>query len=213
MGEEFPLACPGCGGDIRLIAFRLFYQCETIPGLRTVGNLRLRRTSCPRARADPEDPDTLGRTARAAAARAGSGPAGRLGRDRPGSWRSRRLSAVTQRAPGVVGHPQEMSRHQKPPAEAGGMTRGDQRRRERKRTASPFRRFLGILICMAVSVRQLVRLLEDDGWVEVRQRGSHRQFRHPTKSGAVTVAGKESADVPPGTLNSVLKQAGLKNQR
>jgi predicted RNA binding protein YcfA (HicA-like mRNA interferase family) len=66
---------------------------------------------------------------------------------------------------------------------------------------------------MAVSVRQLVRLLEDDGWVEVRQRGSHRQFRHPTKSGAVTVAGKESADVPPGTLNSVLKQAGLKNQR
>jgi len=85
--------------------------------------------------------------------------------------------------------------------------------RERKRTASPFLRFLGILTWMAVSVRQLVRLLEDDGWVEVRQRGSHRQFRHPTKSGTVTVAGQESADVPPGTLNSVLKQAGLKNQR
>jgi predicted RNA binding protein YcfA (HicA-like mRNA interferase family) len=87
------------------------------------------------------------------------------------------------------------------------------RRRERKRTASPFLRFLGILTWKAVSVRQLVRLLEDDGWVEVRQRGSHRQFRHPTKSGTVTVAGNESADVPPGTLNSVLKQAGLKNQR
>ena len=92
------------------------------------------------------------------------------------------------------------------------MTRGHQRRRERKRTP-PFHGYLGILISMAVSVRQLVRLLEEDGWVEVRQRGSHRQFRHPSKSGTVTVAGKESADVPPGTLNSVLKQAGLKNQR
>ena len=48
VGEEFPLECPNCGGDIRLIAFKLFYQCETIPGLRTVGNLRLLRTSCPR---------------------------------------------------------------------------------------------------------------------------------------------------------------------
>ncbi|MFM8703712.1 MAG: type II toxin-antitoxin system HicA family toxin [Planctomycetia bacterium] len=65
---------------------------------------------------------------------------------------------------------------------------------------------------MAISVRRLLRQLEDDGWVQVRQRGSHRQFRHPTKSGTVTVAGKESADVPPGTLNSVLKQAGLKSQ-
>ena len=92
------------------------------------------------------------------------------------------------------------------------MTRGHQRRRERKRTP-PFRGYLGILISMAVSVRQLVRLLEEDGWVEVRQRGSHRQFRHPSKSGTVTLAGKESTDVPPGTLNSVLKQAGLKNQR
>jgi hypothetical protein len=53
MGEEFPLACPTCGGDIRLIAFKLFYQCETIPGLRTVGNLRLLRTSCPRSSARP----------------------------------------------------------------------------------------------------------------------------------------------------------------
>lgn len=55
-----------------------------------------------------------------------------------------------------------------------------------------------------------VKQLELDGWVQVRQRGSHRQFRHPSKTGTVTVAGKESADVPAGTLNSVLKHAGLK---
>ena len=60
VGEEFPFACPSCGGDIRLIAFKLFYQCETIPGLRTVGNLRLLRTSCPRSGADPEDPHAFG---------------------------------------------------------------------------------------------------------------------------------------------------------
>jgi predicted RNA binding protein YcfA (HicA-like mRNA interferase family) len=64
---------------------------------------------------------------------------------------------------------------------------------------------------MPVSIRQLVRLLEQDGWVEVRQKGSHRQFRHALKKGTVTVAGKPSADVPIGTLNSVLKQAGLKS--
>lgn len=63
---------------------------------------------------------------------------------------------------------------------------------------------------MPTTIRDLMRRLADDGWVQVRQRGSHRQFGHPTKTGTVTVAGKESADVPPGTLNSVLKQAGLK---
>lgn len=61
-----------------------------------------------------------------------------------------------------------------------------------------------------VKVRDLIKLLEDDGWELVRFRGSHRQFRHPTKSGTVTVAGKASVDVPPGTLNSILKQSGLK---
>jgi hypothetical protein len=50
VGEEFPLECPACGGDIRLIAFRPLSECETIPGLRTLGNLRLLRTSCPRTR-------------------------------------------------------------------------------------------------------------------------------------------------------------------
>lgn len=62
-----------------------------------------------------------------------------------------------------------------------------------------------------MKVRNLIRLIERDGWYLVRTRGSHRQFRHPTKSGTVTVAGKLGLDVPPGTLNSVLKQAGLKD--
>ena len=52
--------------------------------------------------------------------------------------------------------------------------------------------------------------LKEDGWYQVRQRGSHRQFRHPVKSGTVTVSGKANVDMPPGTLNNALKQAGLK---
>ncbi len=55
-----------------------------------------------------------------------------------------------------------------------------------------------------------VRMLRDDAWVLARQRGSHRQFKHPTKRGLVTLAGKLSDDLAPGTLNSILKQAGLK---
>jgi len=63
---------------------------------------------------------------------------------------------------------------------------------------------------MAVKVQELLRRLAADGWVQVRQTGSHRQFHHPTKPGTVTVAGKASLDIPPGTLNNILKQAGLK---
>lgn len=63
---------------------------------------------------------------------------------------------------------------------------------------------------MPTKVKELVALLESDGWVQVRQRGSHRQYHHPSKPGTVTVSGKPSVDVPPGTLGSVLKQAGLK---
>ena len=61
-----------------------------------------------------------------------------------------------------------------------------------------------------MKVNELIALLEKDGWVQVRMKGSHRQFHHPNKPGTVTVAGKPSVDIPPGTLNSALKQAGLK---
>ena len=53
-------------------------------------------------------------------------------------------------------------------------------------------------------------MLEADGWYVARTRGSHRQLKHLTKPGTVTVAGKVSLDLPPGTLNSILKQAGLR---
>lgn len=61
-----------------------------------------------------------------------------------------------------------------------------------------------------MKVSDLLRLLENDGWFIVRQRDSYRQLHHPTKKGTVTVSGKLSIDVPIGTLNSALKQAGLK---
>lgn len=56
----------------------------------------------------------------------------------------------------------------------------------------------------------MIHLIEEDGWVLARTRGSHRQFKHPVKKGLVTVAGKPSDDLAKGTLNSILKQAGLK---
>jgi len=61
-----------------------------------------------------------------------------------------------------------------------------------------------------VKVRDLVRTLEQDGWYLARTRGSHRQFKHPVKPGLVTVPGKPNDDLAIGTLNSALKQAGLK---
>jgi len=64
-----------------------------------------------------------------------------------------------------------------------------------------------------VKVRELIKLLEEDGWRHIRTKGSHRQYRHAVKTGTVTVAGKPSLAVPPGTLNSILKSAGLKDQR
>lgn len=59
-------------------------------------------------------------------------------------------------------------------------------------------------------VREAIEIIEDDGWRLVATRGSHRQFKHPSKPGRVTIPGKPSDDLPPGTLNSILKQAGLK---
>jgi len=61
-------------------------------------------------------------------------------------------------------------------------------------------------------VRDVIRLIEVDGWYLVATKGSHRQFKHPTKPGRVTIAGKPSDDLAPGTFNSVLKQAGLKEK-
>jgi predicted RNA binding protein YcfA (HicA-like mRNA interferase family) len=61
-----------------------------------------------------------------------------------------------------------------------------------------------------MKVRELVRMLETDGWFLVATRGSHRQFKHAEKPGRVTVAGKPSDELAPGTLNSILKQAQIK---
>lgn len=61
-----------------------------------------------------------------------------------------------------------------------------------------------------MKVKEVIKLIEKDGWFQVAQAGSHRQFKHNTKSGRVTIAGKPSKDIPAGTLNSILKQAGLK---
>ena len=61
-----------------------------------------------------------------------------------------------------------------------------------------------------MKVREVIRLIESDGWQHVRTRGSHRQFNHATKPGVVTVPGKANDDLAPGTLNSIRKQAGLK---
>jgi predicted RNA binding protein YcfA (HicA-like mRNA interferase family) len=66
---------------------------------------------------------------------------------------------------------------------------------------------------MPTRVRDAIRLIEDEGWRIVETRGSHRQFKHPNKPGRVTIAGKPSDDLAPGTFNSILKQAGLKGQR
>ncbi|MBV8455504.1 MAG: type II toxin-antitoxin system HicA family toxin [Acetobacteraceae bacterium] len=61
-----------------------------------------------------------------------------------------------------------------------------------------------------MKVSEVLRLLHDNGWYLLRTRGSHRQFKHPTKPGLVTISGKPGDDLAPGTLNSILKQAALK---
>ena len=63
-----------------------------------------------------------------------------------------------------------------------------------------------------MKVGELIHLLEHDGWTLIRTKGSHRQFKNPNKPGTVTVAGKPNLDIPPGTLGSILKQAGLKKR-
>jgi predicted RNA binding protein YcfA (HicA-like mRNA interferase family) len=63
-----------------------------------------------------------------------------------------------------------------------------------------------------MKVREVIRLLEHNGWGLVRTKGSHRHFQHSVKPGTVTVAGKLGLDVPIGTLKSILKRAGLRRQ-
>lgn len=64
-----------------------------------------------------------------------------------------------------------------------------------------------------MKVRDLIRLLEQDGWYLNRYKGSHRQFQHQIKAGTVTVAGHPGEEVPPGTLNAIMKSSGLKKPR
>ena len=61
-----------------------------------------------------------------------------------------------------------------------------------------------------MKVRDVLKLIEDDGWFQVAQKGSHRQFKHPSKPGRVAVAGHPSQEMDKGTLGNILKQAGLK---
>jgi predicted RNA binding protein YcfA (HicA-like mRNA interferase family) len=63
-----------------------------------------------------------------------------------------------------------------------------------------------------MSVVEIVRLIEADGWRLATQRGSHRQYEHPTKQGKVTVAGKPNADVPSGTAANILRQAKIRRK-
>jgi predicted RNA binding protein YcfA (HicA-like mRNA interferase family) len=65
---------------------------------------------------------------------------------------------------------------------------------------------------MPTKVSEIIKQIEADGWSLDRMRGSHRQYRHPTKAGTVTVAGKPSDTLHPRTEASILRQAGLKGR-
>jgi predicted RNA binding protein YcfA (HicA-like mRNA interferase family) len=64
-----------------------------------------------------------------------------------------------------------------------------------------------------MKVRDIIKMIEADGWYLVATKGSHRQYRHPNKPGRVTIAGHPGDDLAPGTLNSILKQAQLKKRK
>jgi predicted RNA binding protein YcfA (HicA-like mRNA interferase family) len=61
-----------------------------------------------------------------------------------------------------------------------------------------------------MKVREVIRLIENDGWYRLHSKGGHRQYKHLAKKGRVTIAGHSNDDVHPKTLSSILKQAGLK---
>jgi predicted RNA binding protein YcfA (HicA-like mRNA interferase family) len=67
---------------------------------------------------------------------------------------------------------------------------------------------------MPMKVREIIKIIERDGWTQVARKGSHRQYKHPVKKGRVTIAvHKLSDEIAPGTLNSILKQANLKGSK
>ena len=66
---------------------------------------------------------------------------------------------------------------------------------------------------MPKRVRDMIRLVEQDGWYQVRQTGSHRQYHHETKPGTVTIAGQEHVELVPKTERTILRQAGLQDER
>jgi predicted RNA binding protein YcfA (HicA-like mRNA interferase family) len=72
------------------------------------------------------------------------------------------------------------------------------------------RLFLPPIMQKGMKVKEMIQKIEADGWYFERQKGSHRQFRHSTKKGTVTVAGKPSEEIKRGTEKSILKQAGMK---
>jgi len=62
-----------------------------------------------------------------------------------------------------------------------------------------------------MKIREIIKIVENDGWYQIKtKRGDHRQYKHPTKMGKVTIAGHPNYDLSSGTLNSILKQAKLK---
>jgi predicted RNA binding protein YcfA (HicA-like mRNA interferase family) len=61
-----------------------------------------------------------------------------------------------------------------------------------------------------MKIRDMIKMIEMDGWYVVQSKGSHKQYKHPSKKGRVTIAGHPHDNLGPGTLNSILKQAGLK---
>ena len=63
-----------------------------------------------------------------------------------------------------------------------------------------------------MKIRDVIKLLEEDGWFLVATRGSHRQYKHMSKAGRVTIAGHPGDDVSPGALNSIRKQAQLEKE-
>jgi len=68
-------------------------------------------------------------------------------------------------------------------------------------------------VVQCMKVRDVIKIVEADGWRQVRVTGSHRQYKHPTKQGLVTIAGHPSVEMPPGTLVSIFRQAQIKRRK